>query len=171
MKIVSQKTIDSTISYMDEMKEEDVSKLVQSFADEQPGVMALIMAQEEDFSENDFDALIDLTLLIFLCFKNECGKMRTLTIEEVEAMDDKQMAHLEYLETLNEVDLEIEMSNVIVNSKQPFILEYITEELTIREEEGEFEDESGAAYFFPQLQLVIDLFDAAANGSFLKIVQ
>jgi hypothetical protein len=170
MKIVSHKTIDNTISQMDEMKEEDVSKLVQSFADEQPGVMALIMAQEDDFSEDDFNSLIDLTLLIFLCFKNECGKMRTLAIEEVEAMDDKQMAHLDYLETLNEVDLEIEMASVIQNSKQPFMLEYITEELSIREEEGEFEDESGAAYFFPTLQLVIDLLDSAANGGLLKVV-
>lgn len=170
MKIVSHKTIDNTISQMDEMKEEDVSKLVQSFADEQPGVMALIMAQEEDFSDEDFNSLIDLTLLIFLSFKNECGKMRTLAIEEVEAMDDKQMEHLDYLETLNEVDLEIEMASVIQNSKQPFMLEYITEELSIREEEGEFEDESGAAYFFPTLQLVIDLLDSAANGGLLKVV-
>ena len=170
MKIVSHKTIDTTISEMDAMKEEAISKLVQSFADEQPGIMAFIMAQEEDFSDDDFNSLIDLTLLIFLCFKNECGTIRTLTIEEVEAMDDKQLAYLDYLESLSEVDLEIEMANTIQNSKQPFILEYITEELSIREEEGEFDDESGAAYFFPTLQLVIEMLDSAANAGFMKVV-
>ena len=77
---------------------------------------------------------------------------------------------MDYLESLSEVDLEIEMANTIQNSKQPFILEYITEELSIREEEGEFDDESGAAYFFPTLQLVIEMLDSAANAGFMKVV-
>ena len=42
---------------MDAMKEEAISKLVQSFADEQPGIMAFIMAQEEDFSDDDLPLL------------------------------------------------------------------------------------------------------------------
>jgi hypothetical protein len=170
MKIVSHKTIDQTITQMDDMNEADVSQLVKLFVDEQPGIMAMVMSLEEDFTDDEFDSLVDLTLLIFMCFKNECGKIRTLTIEEVEALDDKQMAHLEYLETLSEVDLEIEMANVIQNSKQPFLLEYITEELAIREEEGEFGEDSSAAYFYPPLQLVIDLMDHAANAGLMKVV-
>jgi hypothetical protein len=170
MKVVSQKTIDRTLASMDKMVEEDVAELVQSFADEQPSIMVFLLAQEEDFTDNDFDILVDLALVIFLCFKNECGKVRTVGVEEVESFADKQMENLQRLETLSEIELEAEMAATIDNAKQPFLLEYITEELAAREEEDGIEDESGGAHFFPPLQLVIDIMDAAANGSFLKIV-
>jgi hypothetical protein len=170
MKIVSQKTIDKTLASMDKMGEEEVAALVQSFADEQPAIMTFILAQEEEFTDDDFDSLIDLTLMIFLCFKNECGRVRSVGIEEVETFADKQMEHLERMEMMTESELEAEMAATIDRAKQPFLLEYITEELAVREEEGSIDDPSGGAYFFPHLQLVIDLLDAAANGSFLKIV-
>ena len=97
--------------------------------------------------------------------------MRTLEIEEVEEFANAQISHFQKLEEMSDVDLEIEMANTLTNAKQPFLLECITEELAVLEEEGLIEDESGAAYFFPTLQLVIDLLDAAANSSYLRIVK
>jgi hypothetical protein len=170
MKIVSQSTIQKSLTSMEKMGEKEISALVQSFADEQPVVMAYLMAQEEGFSESDFDHLIDLVLIIFLCYKKECGKLRELSVEEVQTMDEKQMDRLESLDAMSEADLEAEMISTMDNAKQPFLLEFITEELVSMEEQKIIEDESGAASFFTPLQLVIDLFDAAANSSFLKIV-
>lgn len=170
MKVVSHTTIDNTLATMELMEEGEMNTLVQTFADEQPAIMTFLMAQEQDFSESDFDILIHLTLVIFMSFKNECGRMRNVQIDEVEAFEQRQLEHLNYLESLDEYALEEEMAATIDNAKQPFLLEYVTEELASREEEGEIEDKSGGAYLFPPLQLLIDLFDSAANSSFLKIV-
>lgn len=171
MKIISPKTIDKAMESMDSMNDQDLKQLVEVLAEEQPALMAFLLSQDEDFSEADFDNMVHLALIVFQCFKLEFKKMRTLEIEEVEEFANAQISHFQKLEEMSDVDLEIEMANTLTNAKQPFLLECITEELAVLEEEGLIEDESGAAYFFPTLQLVIDLLDAAANSSYLRIVK
>lgn len=169
-KIISHKVIDRAIAELDSMNERQVESLIKDFGDKQPALTVYIMSHESSYSENDFDLLVNMALLVYHCFRLEFASMRSIQIDEVEAYEQKQEDDLIRMERMTDSEMEAEMARTVHSAKQPFLLEFITESLAVREDSDEIEDESGGAAFFSPLQLLIEMLDSAGNGSFLKIV-
>lgn len=169
-KIISHKVIDRAIAELDSMSERQVESLIKDFGDKQPALTVYIMAHESSYSENDFDLLINMALLVYHCYRLEFPSMRSIQIDEVEAYEQKQEEDMIRMERMTDSEMEAEMARTVHAAKQPFLLEFLTESLAMREEAEEIEDESGGAAFFSPMQLLIDMLDSAGNGSFLKIV-
>jgi hypothetical protein len=170
MKIVSSESIEKAIEIIDQWNDDEFAAFASEFTSAQPSLCAYIFIHEEDFSDDDFDMLANLALMIYKAFQIECGTARMLTEQEIEDAALRQMDYLESIEDANEEEIADLVDKAFDSTKQPVLLEFAAHELHDAESAGEIEHESGGALLYPILQMVVDMLDIAFNGANLRVV-
>lgn len=172
MKIVQERSLLQAVERMDHLDEQKAHALMEEFTEKQPQVLGYVMALEEEFSDTgDFQALLHLVVTIWLSFQFEFGSMPRVQQDHIVAKEQTSVAEMMDMSGMNEDQLIQTAIDMFSNVVQPILIQFVSDELVILEEEGELSDgENAASQMFPILKLVVELFDDAINKPNLRIV-
>lgn len=171
MTFVSEESIDKALTIMDGLDEAQIESMFTEFSKKQPSILAFIMSNEDEMSEEEFNVLLELSVIIYLAFYQESPSLREVTETEMEEIIDKAIQAYEEMDEDDEAAISEAVENTVQSTGQPLLFQFIVEDLMAREEEGGFQDEeSSPAFVLPTLQMLLDMFDTALNKPNLRIV-
>jgi hypothetical protein len=171
MNIVSEDTIEQAFDLVENMTDAEFEAFAEEFTGAESSLAGYIFAHEDEFTDNDFDLLAYLAIVVYKAYSLECKRPPMLiSSDEVEAAALEQMNYLEAIENASDSEMEALVASAFDSSEQPNLLDFVAHELHVLESEGEIEHESGGALIYPILQLVVDLLHTAFNGTRLEII-
>lgn len=187
MIVVSEKNIESSIAFFDQIDEKAASEISIRFAVEQPFVLIYLQTmsvfddEEEDATEEDLEDTDDelndnplteeltyYAMLIWRAFELEAGRIPLITEEEVETNTDASMAEMQHIIELTQNGDTEAIGKQFAMMRQPNLVGYLLLNFYgDAEEEGfdeQFDDEE-ANYLFLICNQLIMMFDKKVNGN------
>ena len=160
MKTITGKIIDRTWKRINETTEEDAQRLMDEMAKNQPFIVAYLLAVEETMMRpEDRGQLMLIGLIVWKIFTAEYPQLKSISREELESAEEKNIKFLEELEAGSEMEHMSALQNLMATYNQIDVLNSVIEALMAgNEDEPELAGEHiGLALL--HLKTVVDCFD------------
>ena len=136
MKTISGKIIDRTWQRINDAAEEDAQRLLDVMAKSQPFLVAYLLAVEETLmAEEERGQLILIGLILWEIIVAEHPRLRTVTMDDLEAAEKANVKFLEDLEAGSEMDHMAALQNLMTTYNQVDLLNAVIEALMAGNEE------------------------------------
>ncbi|MEA1927894.1 MAG: hypothetical protein U9N73_06775 [Candidatus Auribacterota bacterium] len=157
MKQVSQEVIDNVISRMNNLEDEDVPRLIKNLGEEQPLILAYLMAYGEEMGEDDQGLLIFLGLNVWQMMSEGGYSPAKVSEEALEELEDKNIKMIESQVEASESEISNFAEDLMNGYNQRNIMEYILR--TIMGGEGSLKEGDHIGVVMLCLMTVIDCLD------------
>ena len=159
MKTVSEETINSIQKRMEGMIPEDVTKLVERMGEEQPIILAYLLANGEEMTEDEQGFLIFLGINVWQMMSEGSQPPAKISEEILEETEDKNIKMVEYYGEESDAE-QWDLAERLVNDyNQHKVLEYVLESIMEEPEEESVIQEDNIGIFMLCLKTVTDCFD------------
>jgi hypothetical protein len=160
MKTISGKIIDRTWKRVNEATEEEAQRLLDVMAKQQPFVVAYLLAVEETLMEEaDRGRLMLIGLILWQIISVENPDLRSVTMDDLEAAEQRNLKFLEELEAGSEMDHMTGLQNLMATYNQVPLLSAVIESLMAEDaEEPEMASENIGLVLL-HLKSVLDCLD------------
>ena len=171
MKYVTESSIDTALEKMESFGDPEIESIFDDFSAKQPAILAFILSNEEAMTEDEFNILLELSLIMYMAFYAESAELREVSETELETIIDIAVKKYEELDEEDDDAMNEAVENAVETANQPLLFQFLIEDLMARGAEGGFvDDASGPAFILPTLQMVLDMFNTGLNGPKLKVV-
>lgn len=165
MASIPQEIVESTSLRVGEMPPRDARRAMERAADQQPALLAYVMAATQEERPPVHELAIYLYFVVLQVF--EAGADRPVPEVGMDAVESRAEANedaLERLETAHEGF--VERAAEVATARQPFVLRYVVDALFApREDDPDAAlDEEEAGFVFLILKTVVDLLDEAISA-------
>ena len=159
MKIVSEEIIENVLQRMEDIKERDAPGLITRMGEEQPIVLAYLMAYAKDLTEDEQGLLVLLGLNIWQMMSEDGPHPAKVSEEVIEEMEDKNVQMVEYQAEEFEFVQDDIAERLITGYNQRNILMYMLESIMEEPEDERVIQGDNIGIFMLCLKTVIDCFD------------
>ncbi len=160
MKPISADIVKSTWQRMAAMPPLEAPKLVDRMGQEQPVVMAYLMAVDHDlFNQEEREQLFYLGLVVWQIMSQGSAPLSRVTEKALDKAEEANMKMIESLMEAAEPDFTETTRTMIDNYGQPEVLRYVVEALVEAAEDEDIRDENMGIMML-DLKTVIDCFHA-----------
>lgn len=160
MKPISADIVESTWQRMAAMSPGEALKLVDRMKEEQPVVMAYLMAVDHDlFNQEERELLVYLGMVVWQIMSPGNAPLSRVTEKALDKAEESNMKMIESLMEAPEPDFTETTRTMIENYGQPEVLRYVVEALVEAVENEEVRDENMGIMML-DLKTVIDCFHA-----------
>lgn len=164
MNPISASTIESRNAQISNLSEEALEELIDQASEQQPFMLAYLMAAgETEFNPAEQELLLYTGIMVWQIMRKEDQKLGSVTEEALETAEETNRLLIEYLEGEAEVDLFETVETVIGSYNQGDLFRFIIETI-MDEEEGGYSDEEpirspmkGMLIFY--LKILVDCLD------------
>src|SRR5262245_16280346 len=161
--VIPQSVIEAAWNEVANMEESEGQKEIERISKNQPALLAFVMADTEDLSEDAQQLGLFIFVIILRMFeKHFAANLNTVELETLERLRDKTEESLLKLQGADEAALEQAMASQASN--QPFVMKYIAEAIFEPNPEDGVqltEDEIGGLVM--TLKTVVDALEDAAG--------
>lgn len=158
MQPISAEIVEKTWRKQAQMSPEEIPRLVNRMAKQQPALMAYLMAVDQDILNREEQELqFYLGIAVWQMMEQGDKKLAKVTEKRIEEMEQKNEEMLEYLEKEPEFEKTVEMIFGDYNQKE--VLRYVFEALFEEEDEEENIREGMKGIIGINLKTVIDCLD------------
>ena len=160
MNKISSEIVEQTWQSMCTMPTEELPKMVEQLTNEQPVILAYLMAVGDDFfNQDERELLLYLGIVIWKIMSQGNMPLPEVSEEQLDEIEDSNIKMLEYLEDESNTDFITTVALLIDDYNQPEVLKYVVEALMEdSEEEYDIRDENTGIIMI-YLKTVIDCFD------------
>lgn len=157
---ISADVVERTWKRMAALSEHKAQKLAGKMQEEQPIVMAYLLAVDHDLlNQDERELLFYLGTVVWQIMSQGSRPLPSVAEESLEKSEARNIAMVEYLQDESEAGFLDATGTITDNYGQPEVLRYVLEALIEEPEEGGvIRDESVGAMFL-DLKTVIDCFD------------
>lgn len=150
MKHISQESIDKAIGVIDELNDNDLEKVFETYVGEQTVLLEYVMTAPTEYQNEELEGLLVYYFcLICECFKQEGLHPKTITEEQIEA---HQAPYFEMLDTYFENDDEEVIDSYV---DQPQLSKFMAIEVSTEDDDGtSLSDETASQLFIVCLSMV-----------------
>lgn len=174
METISADTIEKTLPKMDKMSLSDVKKMMDLMGEEQPYVLAYLMAiGGESLNLDERELLVYLGTVVWQIMSKgsslsppELGLSASQEVpisqisgETLDTYEAKNWQMLEYLQGESDSDFVDTVEKIFENYPQPEVLKYVIEALMTEAEEGDAIREKNIGLMAIYLKTIIDCFN------------
>ena len=146
--MISEKIVTDTWQGMNEMSELNAPLLVDQMRQEQPVLMAyLLAASDSSFDLDEGQAVFFIGIVVWLIMRKGKPRLHKVSEKLLEQIIDANEAQLERLAEDPEADLVMAAHTTSEGYPEPEVLRYIVEALMEPDEEVKFSEESGGLAF------------------------
>jgi hypothetical protein len=159
--MVSEDDVRRTDEALSGMTEKDTRKLIRSFQKKQEPLLVYIAAviEREGLNEEEQDLLTTATILSWRIIQDAFPKLKKVTMEEIEAADNKLFSTLEKFDEMNENQQMHFGTKVLAEYPERELLGYLSEKVVAAEDIRE----DARGLIFLVLKNVLDLLIQARN--------
>lgn len=158
MQIVSDDIIQEVLQEQAEMDFLETERLIAQMSREQPALLAYLMASnEEHYNFEEKQLLLFLGINISQMLKKNQQTLRQVSMENIEAAQEKNIQMFEYLEKELPSDFESTTEMIFKGYNQKHVLRYIIETLFQDDDPHIRPDRKGLIFF--DLKTVLDCLD------------
>lgn len=162
MKPMSQEIVEKTWQRISGLEDEETSLLRDKMEQEQPGVLAYLMAAGDDLlNQDERELLLYLGTVVWQIMLQGTRSLRRVAIPQLESAENKNFSTLDDLSGESPGDLIAGIEEMITDYNQPEVLKYLVEALMEDEDEDIDITEDSKGLMLIYLKTVIDCFDAA----------
>lgn len=156
MVVASYESVEQTYEWFAQIQDDhEVNALIEQFSSQQPVLFAYIMTMGEgDFDGPEQELLLFLGLVIWKTFLNTGNTLQTLGDDHLNAVQEQNMAMLEYLADENEEGFMQVAETLMLESSQPHLLRFLVE--VIFEDESDIIRTTNQGIMFIFLKIVVD---------------
>ena len=166
MKPIPAETVERRQARIANLPEEALEELIDRASDEQPFMLAYLMAAgEAEFNSSEQELLLYVGVVIWQIMREEQEQMRALSEEDLETAEETNRQLIEYLEGEPEHELLETVETVIGGYSQGPLLRFVIESVMDEDEEAYDDMEpvrdemKGMLIFY--LKILIDCLDEA----------
>ncbi|MEM1000096.1 MAG: hypothetical protein AAGN35_23780 [Bacteroidota bacterium] len=171
MKIVQSPSLEQAVESVHTLSDLELVTLMDEFAHRQPAILSFVLATEDEFAdEDDFQMLLELTVIAWKAFLLEFGSIAVVREDQVMAKEQHFAAEaLKFAELTEQemIDAAIEMYN---RPLQPVIMNYVFEEVSDLQGNWEDEIDDSLSAVVANMQIVVQLLDDAINKPNMRVV-
>lgn len=159
MNTISAEIVENTWNIIGSMSPLSATQLINKLSEEQPVILAYLMAVGEDMlNQDEKELLLYLGVVVWQIMSQAKTPLPPVTEETLDAVDDSNMKMLEYLEGESEFDFIQTVETIFKNYNQPEVMRYAVEALMEDNEDYTIRDEMKGVMII-YLKTVIDCFD------------
>jgi hypothetical protein len=161
MDMISAEIVEKTWRRVASLPTHRAPSLIQRMAEEQPLILAYLMAVDNDIFNNDErQLLLYLGVVVWQIMSQGTQPLPAVTEEILDQVEDRNIKMAEYLQRETTEDgFEQAAELIISNYGQPEVLKYVVEALMEEPEEGCVIQDENRGLMFLDLKTVIDCFD------------
>ncbi len=165
MKPIPYDLVENTWRAVSVMAPEEAQKSMQAMGEEQPMLLAYLMAAEdENFNEEERGLFVYIGFVVWRIMSEGGGAAPVINEERIERAEAGNLKMLEYLEGETEADFAQTVETLSNSYNQREVLRYVVEALMEEPEEGEFFREENKGLAMLHLKTVIDCLDQSSPG-------
>jgi hypothetical protein len=158
MKPISADIAEKILTRISSVPPEEASNLINKMGEEQPAVLAFLMASGEDiFSPKEQEIQLYLGIVIWQIMLEGDPNLPSISIETVESVEESNIRKLENLNNAPQDNVNDEALDTFRNFNQQEIFKYILE-IIMEDSDRLIKEESKGIMFF-NLKTVIECFD------------
>ncbi|RPI88014.1 MAG: hypothetical protein EHM41_02930 [Chloroflexi bacterium] len=149
------------------MPEEEAPALVEQMQQEQPALLAYLLASEGyGLSQEEIEDIFYIGIVVWQIMKRGHPNLRRVSIKQVEQADDENIKTLEFMRHDTEADFMSATMEMIDAYPEPEVLRYIVEAIMEENEDTvDISDENKGAFFLVLKTELDALILAASRGS------
>jgi len=160
MNKISAEIVEQTWQSMCTMETEELPKIVEQLTNEQPIILAYLMAVGDDFfNQDERELLLYLGIVIWKIMSQGNKPLPEVSEEQLDEIEDSNMKMVEYLEDESDNDFITTVATLINNYNQQEVLKYVVEAL-MEDSEDEYDIRAeNTGILMIHLKTIIDCFD------------
>ncbi len=162
MKPISQEIVEKTWQEISNLQDMEATLLMTKMEQDQPGVLAYLMAAGDDLlNQDERELLLYLGTVVWQIMLQGTRSLRRVTIPQLESAENTNFSTLDDLSGESPGDLIAAVEEMIADYNQPEVLKYVVEALMEEDDEEIDITEDSKGLMLIYLKTVIDCFDAA----------
>jgi len=158
MKVVTDDIIQDVLNEQEDMDFLEIERLIARMSREQPAILAYLMASNEDhYNFDEKQLLLFLGVNLSQMMSRDEGKLKEVSMDDIEAVQEKNIQMFEYLENEIPGDFEKTTAMIFKEYNQKNLLRYVIETLFEDDDPHIRADRKGLIFF--DLKTVLDCLD------------
>jgi hypothetical protein len=137
MQVIQAEIVDQIWSRIAGFNEEKAMQLIEQLNDEQPELLAYLMAAPEDFEDNEAEQMLYVGVVLWQIIKNANSNLGHISAELLQDLEDENVAMMDRLSEESEGDSMVLVEEMIQHYPQPHVLVSVSEALISDDEDPE----------------------------------
>ena len=125
MKYVTESSIDTALEKMESFGDAEIESIFDDFSAKQPAILAFILSNEEAMTEDEFNILLELSLIMYMAFYAESAELREVSETELETIIDIAVKKYEELDEEDDDAMNEAVENAVETANQPLLFQFL----------------------------------------------